>query len=98
MPLAATTIVCLDDSITLGFWQQPHDLWPAKLQALLGEGYDVRNLGKAGYTAQREGDQPFWATDEWARAKELAADVVILMLGTSVRPILANMAQAHTHT
>ena len=93
MPLAATTIACLGDSITSGFWQQPHDLWPAKLQALLGDAYDVHNLGKAGHTAQREGDQPFWATEEWARAKELAADVVILMLGTNVRlSILADTA------
>ena len=85
MPLAAATAVaCLGDSITAGFWQQPADLWPAKLQAILGDAYVVTSLGKAGHTAQREGDQPYWATEEWTRAKELTADIVILMLGTNV--------------
>ena len=81
-----TVVACLGDSITAGFWQRTEDLWPSRLQEALGDEWRIVNLGKAGHTAQREGDQPYWATKEWARAKEMDADVVILMLGTNVRP------------
>ncbi|KAL1508216.1 hypothetical protein AB1Y20_004333 [Prymnesium parvum] len=76
-------VACVGDSITAGFWQPPEDLWPSKLQASLGQQFIVHNLGKAGHTAQREGDQSYWATEEWRRAKELQADMNIVMLGTN---------------
>lgn len=77
------TIVCLGDSITFGYdshtkmsnYGQVKLPYPAKLQQLLGEDYNVINSGNTGWHAKTT----------WKHINELALDhkpdTVILMLG-----------------
>lgn len=50
-PDAVTRVVCLGDSVTFG-WSidETKDTYPAQLQQMLGDNYQVVNLGRPGYT------------------------------------------------
>lgn len=45
-------IICWGDSITIGMWMKSDTNYPAVLQNLLGENYEVINAGGGGETAQ----------------------------------------------
>lgn len=73
-------VVCVGDSITQGVGTQRPDeqSYPARLQALLGKGYEVRNCGVGGRTLLRKAD-PL----DYRGALEYVPDVVIIALGTN---------------
>lgn len=51
-PPRVKRIVCLGNSATFGWTiADTADTWPAQLQSLLGEGYQVLNLARPGYTS-----------------------------------------------
>ena len=79
------TIVCLGDSITYGFGLAfpERDSWPSLLDARLGDGWEVVNLGVSGSMLLDEGSFPYRSTGNIERAKELDADMAIIMLGTN---------------
>ena len=54
-------VACIGNSITYGYTieNRDKDSYPAQLQALLGEGYDVQNYGNCGKTAQNDADDPY---------------------------------------
>lgn len=78
-------VACVGDSITYGAGvenrEQNH--YPKVLGELLGKGYEVRNFGVSGATAQKEGDHPYWKTNDFAKVSEFQPDIVVLMLGTN---------------
>ena len=85
-------VACLGDSLTRGDGTHerhpPKRLaqrgnYPARLQALLGSGFWVRNFGHGGATACNSSDVPYIATRELAAARRWQPDVAVLMLGTN---------------
>jgi lysophospholipase L1-like esterase len=74
-------VACVGDSITEGYGST--NPYPAQLQKLLGEAWDVHNFGLSGRTLLKKGDSPYWNEKAYADAKALAPNVVIIMLGTN---------------
>jgi len=80
------TVLCIGDSLTYGVIPNTpgkRDLtYPDVLAGLLGEGYEVQNLGKPGRSLTEAG-VCYLKTPEYQQSLDAAADVVILMLGTN---------------
>ena len=80
-------VACVGDSITEGWASTNLDTqsYPAHLQKLLGDGYDVRNFGIGGRTAMKvaDGMTPYWNETFFTQSKDFNPDVVLLMLGTN---------------
>ena len=81
----AIRIACIGDSITYGYglYDRDRDSYPAVLQQLLGEKYEVINFGLSGRTAELSGDKPYMAEDYYEDSKAFSPNIVILMLGTN---------------
>ena len=89
------TVVCVGDSITFGAGVTgKENTYPYKLQALLGEGFTVKNCGESGRTLQREGmlnppdasfncSMTYWDSRVMNNALKAEPDIVIIMLGTN---------------
>ena len=82
---ASRTMACIGDSITYGYGLESPDeqSWPALLQAKLGEKWQVVNLGVVASTLINEGRYPYRSTGNVEKAKELGADLFVIMLGTN---------------
>lgn len=82
---AQTRVACVGDSITEGYGlgSPQADAYPAQLQGLLGNGYDVENFGVSGSTARKQGDKPYWTQGAYTQSTNFDADLVLLMLGTN---------------
>lgn len=78
-------VACIGDSITYGAAIEDRDnqSYPAQLQRLLGDGYDVRNFGRNARTLSSKGDYPYMEDEEYASALEFLPDIVVIMLGTN---------------
>ena len=85
-------VACVGDSITYGHGASDRGSksYPAQLQALLGDGWDVRNFGHNARTALDEGKEwngqgglGYRKSPEFAKAKDAKPDVVLFMLGTN---------------
>lgn len=78
-------VACIGNSITYGHGikDRAKDTYPAQLQALLGDDYDVRNFGVSGTTAQKEGDFPWVSTNEYKAALAFLPEIVVIKLGTN---------------
>ena len=74
---------CIGDSVTYGagLSDRDNDAYPVKLQALLGDGYDVRNFGRNGATLLRKGHRPYNELPEYEAALAFAPDYVVIHLG-----------------
>ena len=78
-------VACVGDSITYGHGVTPwhKNNYPAILQNLLGDGYNVQNFGVSGTTAQSTGDQPYIETKIYNESISYNADILIFMLGSN---------------
>ncbi len=78
-------VACVGDSITYGanIKNRSDQCYPARLQGLLGKGYEVRNFGENGRTALKKGDLPYWKSPQLEKAKAFAPNIVILAFGTN---------------
>lgn len=78
-------VACVGDSITAGVGAKDMQkgTYPAQLQTLLGDGYDVRNFGVSGSTMLRTGDKPYDKEGKYKAALEFTPDIVVLKLGTN---------------
>ncbi len=80
-----TRIACIGDSITEGYgieWQSDN-AYPAQLQQLMGEDYEVMNFGRSSTTMMLRGDFPYWSAKEFTNALNFRPDIVVLKLGTN---------------
>lgn len=59
------------------------DTYPAQLQQMLGNKYEVFNFGVSGATALRKGDNPYMQTDAFTKVLHSKPDVVLIKLGTN---------------
>lgn len=78
-------VACVGDSITYGHGVTPwhKNNYPAILQNLLGDSYNVQNFGVSGTTAQSTGDQPYIETKVYQKSIDYNADILIFMLGSN---------------
>lgn len=78
-------IACIGDSITYGETLQERSLqsYPSQLAFLLGNGCEVRNLGKSGAGLWRGGFFPYTNTEEYHLALAMKADYYVVCLGTN---------------
>lgn len=78
-------VACIGNSITYGHGieDREHDTYPAQLQAILGNEFDVKNFGVSSTTAQREGDFPWVSTEQYKQAKEFLPAIAVIKLGTN---------------
>ena len=57
--------------------------YPGQVGTMLGAGYTVQNFGVNGTDVLKNGDNPYWKYDAFAKAKALNPNVVIIGLGTN---------------
>ncbi len=78
-------IACAGNSITFGSRVEDRETncYPAVLQNLLGDDYEVRNFGRSGATLLNRGNIPYSQTQEYKDLVEFAPDIVIVKLGTN---------------
>ena len=86
LPLAAgerIKVACVGNSVTYGYGlkNRESESYPSRLQALLGEGYDVRNFGHSGATLMRRAYRPYTEQQAYRDAIDYAADLVVIHLG-----------------
>lgn len=74
-------VACVGNSITEGAGLSK--TYPAALQELLGDAYDVQNYGIGGRTLLKKGDFPYWNEAKYTEALAWNPDVVIIKLGTN---------------
>lgn len=82
-PLRKVKVSCVGNSITYGMKleNRERDCYPAQLQRMLGEGYEVGNFGKSGATLLRHGHRPYFEQEEFRQALDFAGDIVVIHLG-----------------
>ena len=78
-------IACIGNSITYGYGvpEPPKQSYPAQLQVLLGDKYEVANFGVNGATLLQKGNIPFWTTEQYKNALKSRPDIVLIELGTN---------------
>ena len=78
-------ISCIGNSITYGYGvlEPQKNSYPAQLQKLLGDKYEVTNYGVNGATLLRKGNIPFWTTQQYQDALKSRPEIVIIGLGTN---------------
>lgn len=82
-------VACVGDSITYGqgIAERETRSYPAQLQALLGDGFQVVNFGHSGTTAQKQPPHPYtssyWKQKVFQNATSFEPNLVVLMLGTN---------------
>lgn len=76
-------VACVGNSITYGMTLPLRDeqAYPACLQRMLGDAYEVRNFGRSGTTLLSKGHNPYIRTPEYKDALDFAADIVLIHLG-----------------
>jgi len=78
-------VACVGDSITYGYgledWHKTN--YPAVLQTLLGDGYNVRNFGDSGKSVQNFLFRDYSKTITYSQSIDYEADILIFMLGTN---------------
>lgn len=76
-------VACVGNSVTYGYGLDRPEVnaYPAQLQRLLGDGFEVGNFGKSGATLLNKGHRPYMQQEEFKKAIAFAGDRVIIHLG-----------------
>jgi sialate O-acetylesterase len=76
-------VACLGNSVTFGagLRQPAHESYPAVLQGLLGNKYEVKNFGLSGATLLKKGHRPYHKSAEFEAAIAFNPDIAIVHLG-----------------
>jgi lysophospholipase L1-like esterase len=78
-----TKVACVGNSITQGPGRDNADSYPLQMQAILGDGYEVKNFGVSGRTMLKKGDFPYWNEPQFEEVKSFQPDILIIKLGTN---------------
>lgn len=77
-------IACLGDSITAGVGaSEASRSYPSQLQYMLGESYEVINLGACSSSMMHSADDPYIRRLQWQAALQCNANIFVIMLGTN---------------
>ncbi|MCM1292521.1 MAG: cyclically-permuted mutarotase family protein [Bacteroides sp.] len=78
-------VACVGNSITYGYTTSdpPTTSYPAQLQRILGDGYEVAGFARPGATLLRSGHRPFNEQPEYQPAVDYAADIAVIHLGVN---------------
>ena len=78
-----TKVACVGNSVTYGYGIENREVnsYPAQLQRMLGEDYEVMNFGKSGATLLNRGHRPYSEQEEYKAALDFAGDRVVIHLG-----------------
>ena len=78
-------IACVGNSITAGarLADPSKEAYPAQLQKMLGDGYEVFNFGVSAKTVIRNCSNSYMATPMYPKALESNPDIVFIKLGTN---------------
>lgn len=78
-------VACVGNSITEGYGlkDRQQDSYPAVLQRLLGDGFEVLNFGCSGRTLMNRGDRPYMREERFREALACTPDIVTIKLGTN---------------
>lgn len=76
-------VACVGNSVTYGAGIAERETmsYPAQLQRLLGEDYQVENFGHSGATLLKKAHNPYWKLKEFEEAVAFNPDIVIIHLG-----------------
>lgn len=76
-------VACVGNSVTYGAGIENREVnsYPAQLQRMLGDGYEVMNFGKSGATLLDKGHRPYREQEEYRAALDFAAHRVVIHLG-----------------
>ena len=76
-------VACIGNSVTYGYGlgERERHSYPAGLQEMLGEKYEVRNFGFSGATMLIKGHKPYWEKPSYAEALDFKPHIVIIHLG-----------------
>ena len=85
-------VACIGNSVTYGYGIEGRDslAYPAQLQRMLGDNYEVRNFGKSGATLLRHGHRPYNEQEEYRKAAIDAVRTLSIDVGipTSLKEIV----------
>lgn len=76
-------VACVGNSITENYALPANEKYPAILQQLLGDQYEVKNYGIGGRTLLKKGDLPYWNEAKYQEVLNWKPDIVIIKLGTN---------------
>jgi lysophospholipase L1-like esterase/dienelactone hydrolase len=78
-------IACVGNSITFGarLAHPEKESYPAQLQQMLGNGYEVMNFGNSGKTVIKDCNRSYMATPTYQQALKSNPDLVFIKLGTN---------------
>ena len=76
-------VACVGNSITYGYGlsNPATESYPAQLQTLLGQNYNVRNFGYSGATLLSRGHRPYIQQEAYKNALAFKPDIVVIHLG-----------------
>lgn len=75
-------VACVGNSVTYGYKIENRAFtYPARLQQLLGEAYQVQNFGHSGATLLKKGHNPYWKLPAYEQALAFEPDIVVIHLG-----------------
>lgn len=76
-------VACVGNSVTYGYGiaDREHCSYPAQLQQMLGEDYDVRNFGRSSATLTNRSPMAYIKQPEYREAIDFKADLVVIHLG-----------------
>jgi lysophospholipase L1-like esterase len=82
---AKIKIACIGNSITYGAYLPDRLMqnYPARLQQMLGDGYEVSNFGVNGTTILKNGNSPYWSSSAYQSALKSEPNIVFIALGTN---------------
>lgn len=78
-------IACIGNSITFGYGIKDRikNAYPAQLERMLGDNYEVKNFGISGRTLLSKGNAPYIETGAYKQALAYNPNIVIIKLGTN---------------
>ncbi len=82
---AKIKVACVGNSITFGagIKDRANHSYPAVLERMLGDGYEVTNFGVSARTLLNKGDFPYMKETMFQDALNYSPNVVVIMLGTN---------------
>lgn len=80
---ADVKVACVGNSITAGMGIASNQAYPAKLDSILGTGYQVTNHGNSGKTMIRAVNDAYWKQPQFGDAISSSPGIVIIELGTN---------------